>query len=143
MTDRQKQLVQDSFQKVAPIADRAAALFYARLFELDPSLRGLFKSNLNEQGKKLMQTLGVAVRGLNDIEDLLPVIEKLALRHVAYGVRPQDYETVGAALLWTLERGLGESFTPEVAEAWAEVYGMLASVMKISAYPRGRRAHSG
>jgi len=143
MTDRQKQLVQDSFLKVTPIADQAAALFYERLFALDPSLRPMFQTGLEEQGKKLMQTLGVAVRGLNYIEDLIPVLEKLAQRHAGYGVLPGHYDTVGEALLWTLGRGLGEAFTPEMREAWVEVYAMVACIMKTTAYPRSRTASHG
>ena len=134
MTEKHKQLVQSTFEKIVPISDQAAALFYARLFELDPSLRVLFHSNLTEQGRKLMQVLGFAVRGLGDLERLVPAVEDLARRHVRYGVLPGHYETVGGALLWTLEKGLGEAFTLETREAWSEVYTLLASVMKGAAY---------
>jgi hemoglobin-like flavoprotein len=130
MTNEQIKLVQDSFRQVAPIAETAAELFYARLFELDPGLELLFKGNLNEQGRKLMQMLGLAVNSLDRLEQLLPVVRSLGTRHVSYGVRARDYETVGQALLWTLRKGLGEAFTPDVETAWSDVYATLASTMQ-------------
>jgi hemoglobin-like flavoprotein len=130
MTNEQIKLVQDSFSKIAPIAETAAQLFYARLFELDPDLELLFKGNLTQQGRKLMQMLGLAVNGLNRMEQLLPVVRSLGTRHLIYGVRDKDYDTVGQALLWTLRKGLGEVFTPEVEAAWSEVYATLASAMQ-------------
>ena len=133
MTNEQLKLVQDSFKQVAPIAETAAQLFYARLFELDPDLELLFKGNLTEQGRKLMQMLGLAVNSLDRMDQLLPVVRSLGTRHVGYGVREKDYDTVGQALLWTLRKGLGEAFTPEVELAWTEVYGTLASAMQSGA----------
>lgn len=133
MTNTQKQLVQGTFGQVAPIADTAAKLFYDRLFDLDPSLRALFKSDMDEQGRKLMQMIGAAVNGLDDMEALLPTVHDLGRRHANYGVLESHYETVGEALLWTLGQGLGEKFTPEVEEAWAETYTVLATVMKEAA----------
>src|ERR1044071_2199656 len=130
MTNEQIKLVQDSFRQVAPIAETAAQLFYARLFELDPDLELLFKGNLSEQGRKLMQMLGLAVNSLDRMEQLLPVVRSLGTRHAGYGVRDKDYDTVGQALLWTLQKGLGESFTPDVEAAWSEVYATLASAMQ-------------
>ena len=130
MTNEQIKLVQDSFRQVAPIAETAAQLFYARLFELDPDLELLFKGNLSEQGRKLMQMLGLAVNGLNRMDQLLPVVQSLGTRHVSYGVRDKDYDTVGKALLWTLQKGLGEAFTPDVEAAWSNVYATLASAMQ-------------
>jgi hemoglobin-like flavoprotein len=130
MTNEQLKLVQDSFKQVAPIAETAAQLFYARLFELDPDLELLFKGNLSEQGRKLMQMLALAVNSLDRIEQLLPVVRSLGTRHVNYGVRDKDYDTVGQALLWTLGKGLGDAFTPAVEEAWSNVYAMLASEMQ-------------
>jgi hemoglobin-like flavoprotein len=126
----QIQLVQDSFKSVAPIADEAAALFYSRLFELDPQLRHLFKGDAKEQGRKLMTMIGAAVRGLNNLAALVPAVESLGRRHVGYGVRPSHYETVGAALLWTLRQGLGAGFTPQVEAAWTQIYTLLANTMK-------------
>lgn len=130
MTNDQIKLVQDSFRQVAPIAETAAQLFYARLFELDPDLELLFKGNLSEQGRKLMQMLGLAVNSLDRMEQLLPAVRSLGTRHVVYGVRDKDYDTVGQALLWTLQKGLGEAFTPEVEAAWVNVYTTLASEMQ-------------
>lgn len=130
MTTEQRELVQSSFAQVIPIADTAAALFYGRLFELAPELRPLFKGELQEQGRKLMRMIGLAVKGLDRWETLAPVLRDLGRRHEQYGVRGQDYDTVGAALLWTLEQGLGPSFTPEVKAAWAEVYTQLAGAMQ-------------
>ena len=130
MTNEQIKLVQDSFKQVAPIAETAAQLFYARLFELDPDLELLFKGDLSEQGRKLMQMLGLAVNSLDRLEQFLPVVRSLGARHVSYGVRDKDYDTVGQALLWTLRKGLGEAFTPDVETAWSNVYATLASAMQ-------------
>lgn len=133
MTPKQIQLVQTSFKAVAKISDTAAELFYGRLFEIDPSLKRLFKGDMKAQGKKLMKTIGIAVASLKNLEKIVPTVQKLGAGHVKYGVQEKDYETVGAALLWTLEKGLGPAFTPDVKAAWAETYGILASVMKEAA----------
>jgi hemoglobin-like flavoprotein len=133
MTERQKTLVQTTFATVAPIADTAASMFYARLFELDPELRRLFTSDLREQGRKLMQMIGVAVNGLDRLDALVPAAKQLGARHAGYGVKDTHYDTVAAALLWTLEEGLGPDFTPEVKDAWTTVYGVLATTMKEAA----------
>jgi hemoglobin-like flavoprotein len=133
MTERQKTLVQTTFATVAPIADTAASMFYARLFELDPELRRLFTSDLREQGRKLMQMIGVAVNGLDRLDALVPAVKQLGARHAGYGVKDTHYDTVAAALLWTLEEGLGPDFTPEVKDAWTTVYGVLATTMKEAA----------
>lgn len=125
--------VQSSWQKVAAIAPQAAALFYQNLFVADPSLQALFKGNMEDQGKKLMQMIGAAVGKLQDLDSLLPILHGLAVRHVGYGVRNEHYQTVGAALLQTLRQGLGEDFTPEVKQAWTEVYGLIASEMMTAA----------
>ena len=130
MTPQQKALVQQTFAAIAPIAEAAAALFYGRLFELDPSLRALFRGDMAAQGRHLMGTLAVAVRGLDDLATLVPAVRALGHRHVAYGVRDEHYATVGQALLWTLERGLGGAFTSEVREAWGAAYELLAATMK-------------
>jgi hemoglobin-like flavoprotein len=130
MTTRQIELVQSTWAKVVPISDQAAALFYGRLFEIDPALRPMFKTDIKEQGKKLMTMINAAVRGLNDLGKLVPVVEDMGRRHVGYGVKDEHYATVGTALLWTLEKGLGDAFTPEVKEAWAAVYGVLATTMQ-------------
>ena len=133
MTPEQKVLVQQSFAKVVPIADQAAALFYQRLFSLDPSLQPLFRGNMEEQGRKLMKMIGTAVNGLDDLDALVPAVQDLGRRHVGYGVKDGHYDTVGAALIWTLEQGLGDAFTNPVREAWVTVYGILASTMKDAA----------
>ena len=122
-------LVQSTWLNVAAIAPQAAALFYQNLFEADPSLKPLFKGNMEEQGKKLMQMIGAAVGKLNDLETLVPILQSLAKRHVGYGVKEAHYATVGAALLKTLEQGLGKAFTPDVKAAWASVYDVMSNVM--------------
>ncbi|MEW5893097.1 MAG: globin family protein [Pseudomonadota bacterium] len=134
MTPQQIQAIQTTWQQVLPIADQAAGLFYGRLFELDPTLKPLFKGDMTEQGRKLMKTIGLVVNSLTRLEAILPTVQDLGCRHVAYGVRPEHYDTVGAALLWTLEQGLGSAFTPEVKAAWVTAYGTLASAMKEAAY---------
>jgi len=134
MTPEDKKLVQESFAKVAPIAEQAAALFYQNLFTKDPSLKPLFKGDMAEQGKKLMKMIATAVNGLDQLEAIVPAVQDLGRKHVKYGVQPQHYDTVGAALLLTLEQGLGSAFTPEVKQAWAKVYGVLAGTMKSAAY---------
>jgi len=133
VTKEQVALVQNSFAAIAPIADDAAALFYRRLFELDPRLQAMFKGDMTEQRKKLRHMLTLAVKGLNRLEQLVPVVEDLGRRHVGYGVEDRHYETVGEALLWTLEKGLGPAFTPETKEAWVTVSGLLATTMKAAA----------
>lgn len=122
-------LVKDSFRKVVPIADQAAALFYARLFELDPSFRPLFRGDMSIQGRKLMTMLATAVASLEQSDRLLPVLRTLGARHVTYGVRDDHYATVGTALLWTLEKGLGSDYTREVREAWTKTYTFIAHTM--------------
>ena len=138
MNDTTRKLVQDSFARVVPIADTAASLFYGRLFEIDPDTRPLFAStDMAAQGRKLMDMIGTAVAGLDDLDALVPEVQNMGVRHVAYGVQPEHYDSVGAALLWTLEQGLGDDFTPEVKVAWTEVYTLLADVMKDAAYRQG------
>jgi hemoglobin-like flavoprotein len=134
MTPQQVSDVQASFAKVAPIAGQAAALFYGRLFETAPETRTLFRGDMTAQGEKLMAAIATVVNSLGEIETIIPVVQDLAKRHVAYGVRPEHYSTVGAALLWTLEQGLADDFTPEVAAAWAAAYGALSGVMIAAAY---------
>jgi len=130
VTEAQKTLVQQSFVSVAAIADDAAILFYQRLFELDPSLRPLFRGDMAEQRKKLMQMITAAVKGLDRLDQLVPQLRSLGRRHGGYGVVDSHYDTVAEALLWTLEMGLGRAFTPEVKGAWVAVYTLLADTMK-------------
>jgi hemoglobin-like flavoprotein len=134
VTPSQIKLVQESFSKVAPISDQAAVLFYDRLFEVAPQVRVLFPDEMAEQRKKLMATLAVVVNGLTNLEAVLPAASALAKRHVGYGARPEHYPVVGGALLWTLEKGLGDAWTPELAEAWAAAYGTLSGFMIAEAY---------
>jgi hemoglobin-like flavoprotein len=130
MTPDQIRLVQASFQLVLPIAAQAAALFYRRLFSTDPGTRRLFAhTDLEAQGRKLMAAIGFVVGALHRPEAMLGTVRDLARRHAGYGVREEHYATVGAALLWTLEQGLGEEFTPETRDAWAAAYGLLSGVM--------------
>ena len=133
VTDVQKKLVQSTFATISPIADDAALLFYQRLFEIAPELRSMFRGDMAEQRRKLMQMLTAAVKGLDRLEQLVPVVQDLGRRHSHYGVEARHYDTVGAALLWTLEMGLGAAFTAEVKDAWATVYGVLAATMKAAA----------
>ena len=140
MTPVQVKLVQQSFSKVAPISEQAAVLFYDRLFEIAPAVKPLFRGDMKEQGRKLMATLGVVVTGLSNLESILPAASALAKRHVSYGVKASDYEPVGAALLWTLERGLGDQWTPQLAAAWGAAYGVLSDFMINEAYGRSAAA---
>lgn len=134
MTPEQIQSIQSTWIQVMPIADKAAELFYGKLFELDPAVKPMFKGDMTEQGRKLMKTIGVVVNSLTRLDEIVPTARELGRKHVAYGVKPEHYDTVGAALLWTLEQGLGSAFTPPVKEAWAAAYGTLATVMKDAAY---------
>jgi hemoglobin-like flavoprotein len=122
-------IVQETFEKVRPISETAAELFYKRLFELNPSLKPLFKGDMKKQGRMLMQMIDFAVKGIDEPDTILPTIQDLGKRHVGYGVKEEYYDTVGEALLWALEQGLGESFTPEAKNAWAEAYRLLSGVM--------------
>lgn len=130
MTSRQTELVQESFQLVVPILNNATTLFYDRLFQLDESLRSMFRGPQEEQARKLAHVLTVVVKGLSRPEQILPAVEELGRRHSGYGVRPEHYDTVGAALLWTLQAGLGDAFTPEVRDAWSSAYQFLSFAMQ-------------
>ena len=140
MNPTQIKLVQDSFAKVAPISEQAAVLFYGRLFEVAPSVRAMFPDDMKEQRKKLMATLAVVVSGLSNLEAILPAASALAKRHVNYGAKPEHYPVVGGALLWTLEKGLGDAWTPDVAEAWTAAYGTLSGYMISEAYGSAQAA---
>lgn len=133
MTPHQVQLVQGSWQKVVPIKDKAAELFYGKLFELDPALKPLFKGDMKEQGRKLTTMLNTVVTQLERLDTLVPAVQDLGKRHAGYGVKTEHYAAVGSALLWTLGAGLGDAFTGEVKEAWAAAYGVLAGVMSDAA----------
>ena len=133
MTTRQIELVRQTFRHVTPIADHAAALFYARLFELDPTLRPLIRGDLRTQGRKLMQTLALAVTTLDRLGTLLPIVRQLGVRQASYGVQDHHYGAVGNALLWTLRQGLGAAFTEEVESAWAAAYALVTDTMRAAA----------
>jgi nitric oxide dioxygenase len=140
MTPDQVSLVQQSFAKVAPIADQAAVMFYDRLFEIAPAVKSMFPADMREQRRKLMATLGIVVNGLSSLEMILPAASALATRHVAYGARPEHYPVVGEALLWTLEKGLGADWTEDVADAWTAAYATLSGFMISQAYGRPQAA---
>ena len=140
MTPDQVKLVQESFAKVAPISETAAVLFYDRLFEIAPKVKAMFPTDMTEQRRKLMATLAVVVGGLGNLESVLPAASALAKRHVSYGAKAEHYPVVGAALLWTLEKGLGDGWTPDVAEAWTAAYGTLSGFMISEAYGRSQAA---
>ena len=133
MTPEDIERVQATWKKVLPIRNTAAELFYGKLFEMDPQLRDLFPADLADQKRKLMMMLNTAVSGLSNVDALVPAVQELGRRHVGYGVRDEHYATVGAALLWTLEQGLGEAFTDEVKASWGKVYGVRSSVMQQAA----------
>ena len=140
MTPDHVKLVQESFAKVAPISETAAVLFYDRLFEIAPKVKAMFPTDMTEQRRKLMATLAVVVGGLGNLESVLPAASALAKRHVSYGAKAEHYPVVGSALLWTLEKGLGDGWTPEVAEAWTAAYGTLSGFMISEAYGRSQAA---
>lgn len=133
MTPQQITLVKNSWQKVVPIKDKAAELFYGKLFDLDPGLKPMFKGDMVEQGRKLMAMINTVVMKLDELGDIVPAVQDLGKRHVAYGVSDKDYDTVAGALLWTLGAGLGDAFTDDVEQAWTAAYQILASAMKDAA----------
>ena len=133
MTTEEVTLVQTSWEKVVPISDQAAALFYGKLFETDPALKPLFKGDMKEQGKKLMTMITTVVRGLQNLGELVPAVQSLGKRHAGYGVKDEHYATVGGSLIWTLEQGLGPDFTEETKAAWVQAYTILADTMKAAA----------
>lgn len=133
MNSEQIYLVKKSFEKIAPISEQAAALFYAKLFDLAPKLQSLFKGDVREQGRKLMQVISYAVENLDRIDEVLPQVRALGARHAGYGVEDRDYDSVGTSLLWTLEKALSLDFTEQTKEAWAALYGLLAETMKDAA----------
>ena len=130
MTPGHIRVVQSTWVKVLPVKDTASQLFYERLFATDPSLRALFGSDMRQQGEKLMHVIDAAVNGLSRLEGIVAAIQELGRRHAGYGVKDHHYDTVGAALLWTLGKTLGAEFTAEAKDAWATVYGVLASTMR-------------
>jgi hemoglobin-like flavoprotein len=141
MTPAQKRLVKASFARLVPSGDAVAELFYRELFALDPDLRRLFRSDLAQQGRKLMRMLGTAIANLDRLERIAPAVRDLGCRHAGYGVEPTDYQTVACALITTLEQGLGSDFTPALREAWVGCYRVLSGEMMAGASERpGERA---
>ena len=130
MTPAQKLLVQSSFALLESASENTAAEFYKRLFELDAGLRPLFKTDMSEQGRKLMQMIGVVVYGLDCFDEVIPLVQALGSRHIGYGVKDQDYETVSNAFLWTLQKRLDTAFTEEVKEAWIAAFTTVTTLMK-------------
>jgi hemoglobin-like flavoprotein len=129
ITSEQATLVRDSWNQLIPIAGQAAGLFYGKLFELDASLKPMFEGDMTEQGAKLMRMIGIAVDNLDRLDEVVPAVQELGVKHLGYGVKNSQYDTVGEALLWTLGQGLGDAFTKEVMVAWMDVYGLLANTM--------------
>jgi hemoglobin-like flavoprotein len=136
VTPSQINHIRESFALVRPIADQAGTIFYDKLFELDPKLRGMFKTDITEQSKKLIQMLATVVSSLDKPDVLVPAVRRLGERHVEYQVRDSHYETVGEALLWTLSTGLGEAFTEHVKDSWIAAYTLLANTMKAAAHEK-------
>jgi len=137
VTENDIALIRAAFPKVAAIAEPAAGLFYQRLFEIDPGARALFgRTDMTEQGRKLMSAIGFIVASLDRLDELVPAAKAMALRHVGYGVARAQYDSVGQALIWTLAQGLGEDFTPELEQAWTRAYAVLSGVMTAEAYPQ-------
>jgi len=130
MTNEEIELVKTSWAKVLPISEKAAELFYGKLFELNPEFKKLFPEDMVGQGRKLMAMINTAVNSLDNLSEVIPSVEASGARHVGYGVKDEDYDTVGEALIWTLEQGLGEAFTDEVKGAWVTTYTILADTMK-------------
>lgn len=132
MTESQVLLINQSFASVLAISDRAAGVFYDRLFELRPAVRPLFKGPMGEQGRKLMHTIGTAVGAARNLPALTAPLQELARRHALYGVKSEHFEDVGAALIYALEKGLGPAFTPATREAWVALYGEIVAIMRPS-----------
>ena len=133
MEAKQIALVRSTWAKLIPMADAAAKIFYTRLFEIDPSLRSLFKGDMAPQGKLLMGMINTAVEGLDDLDSIVPAVQELGRNHAGYGVKSEDYKAVASALLWTLRQGLGSDFNADVKNAWVETYTLLATVMQEAA----------
>ena len=118
---------------IVPVKEQTAELFYRKLFSMDPDVKSLFKGDIKAQGEKLVTSINLVVNSLSNLDHVVPALQDMGRRHVDYGVKPEDYDTVGAAFLWTLEQGLGEDFTVEVKDAWTTAYGIIATTMKDAA----------
>ena len=123
-------IVQQSWTKIIPIRDDAAALFYTRLFELDPSLRSRFKGDVTEQTRTWGTMVSIAVANLERPFILLPTLYSLGAQQEKNGIQAHHYDIAGIALLDTLQCVLGEAFTPEIRAAWANGYRAITNVLK-------------
>jgi len=133
MTPKQIDLVKKSWDLVLPLASTAGPLFYQKLFELDPALKHLFNKPIDQQVNKLFAALTFAIKGLDDITLIVATVEALGIKHLDYGIKDKDYETVGTALMWTLDKALGDSYTEELEAAYIAVYTALANIMNDAA----------
>jgi len=133
MTPEQIKIVQSTWEKIVPQSEQAATAFYNKLFEIAPEVRPMFKNDMQQQGRELMQTLNTVVTTLNNLPELVPVVEELGRRHIDYGVEAKHYDAVATALIMTLESTLGDEFTAEAKEAWVTIYHLLANTMKEAA----------
>lgn len=136
MTPEHVRLVKESWAKILPSADQVGDLLYARLLETYPELDPIFKGDFTEQGRKLMAMIGHAVDGLDDFALMVPALISLGTRHRDYGVQEDDYPKLADALIWTLQQGLGDDFTPELVVAWVGVYRTLTDTMLAGAAPK-------
>ena len=143
MDARTVKMVQDSFEDVAKLGDTAIEIFYGELFRIEPSLRHMFKKDMSEQRTKLLTALATVVRYLNAPEKILASVQKLAVKHVDYGVEPVHYTYVGNALLRTLAKGVGPKFTPELRQAWVDAFRLLSGIMKEAAYSSAASGNAG
>jgi hemoglobin-like flavoprotein len=134
ISPEQVRIIQHTWSLVMPIADTAAGLFYERLFQLDPGLKPMFRTDPKAQRVKLISMLALVVKGIGNLDGLIDTVQEMGMRHVNYGVKDEHYDTVGAAFLWTLEQGLGTEWTPEAQSAWVAAYGVLSSAMKSAAH---------
>jgi nitric oxide dioxygenase len=134
MTPHQVLLVQSTFSTVQPMTATAAELFYKRLFEIEPATAALFQGDMRQQGRRFMEVLAVAVGSLSNMSTLVPIVQRLGLRHANIGVTAKHYDSVQQALLWTLALILQDEYTDEVRSAWATAYAMLAGIMKEAAW---------
>ncbi|PCS21193.1 globin family protein [Candidatus Enterovibrio escicola] len=130
LTPHQITLISQSFYKVEPISEKITEIFYKTLFAYEPTVKSLFKGDMQQQGRKLMVMLHTVVNSLNRLDNLVPVLQDLAKRHVDYGVKKTHYTPVGNALIHTLQIGLGDDFTPEVKAAWIAILDIIADTMK-------------
>jgi hemoglobin-like flavoprotein len=135
MTDSNILAVKNSWSYIMFQSEEFSGLFYQKLFELNPSLRHLFKGNIEEQGSKLMRMLTMIIARLQRLQDIETEVKALGHRHVGYGTRPEHYQTVGQALLWSLENALGDRWSEETRKAWTEAYTIMANTMLQGAQP--------